>query len=94
MSDKHGNAEQTIFTATDSYEAWLRTCTQVNDKDLQAKHDLLAEGTFPFLRGRFTVGCSSGPSCARTWPRARQTLAVGDLHVENFGTLARCLRGG
>ncbi len=86
MSDKHGNAEQTIFTATDSYEAWLRTCTQVNDKDLQAKHDLLAEGTFPFLRGTFYRWVQLWPELCKDLAAAPQTLAVGDLHVENFGT--------
>jgi hypothetical protein len=86
MSDKHSGGEQTILTATDSYEAWLRACTQVNEKDIQAKHALLAEGTFPFLRGTFYRWMQIWPELCKDLADAPQVLAVGDLHVENFGT--------
>jgi len=86
MSDKHDGGEQTIFTATDSYEAWVGTCTQVSQKDLQAKHELLAEGTFPFLRGTFYRWMQLWPELCKDLATAPQPLAVGDLHVENFGT--------
>jgi hypothetical protein len=86
MGDKHTGDQQTIVSATDSYEAWLGTCTQVNGKDLQAKHGLLAEGTFPFLRGTFYRWTQLWPELCRDLASAPQVLAVGDLHVENFGT--------
>jgi len=86
MSDKHSSGEETILTATASYEAWVGTFTQVNQKDLESKHELLAEGTFPFLRGTFYRWMQLWPQLCKDLAGAPQVLAVGDLHVENFGT--------
>ena len=41
---------------------------------------------FLFCAPRSIAGCSFSPRSVRSWPRAPAVLAVGDLHVENYGT--------
>src|SRR5436305_10185592 len=77
---------ETIGTATDRYEAWLRTCTPVNEQDLKTKHDTLASDVFPFLRGTFYRWAQVWPEQCADLASAPRVLAVGDLHAENFGT--------
>ncbi len=75
-----------IKKATKKYEAWLAKQITIVPADLGLKHTRMAEDSFQFLRATFyrwmqlwNLVC---PDLART-PRV---LAVGDLHVENFGT--------
>src|SRR5580693_8548736 len=72
----------TIKKATQSYEAWLAKQITVLKPDLKRKHLAMAQDVFPFLRATFY-------RWMQIWAeenKAPKVLAVGDLHVENFGT--------
>jgi hypothetical protein len=76
-----------VVEATTSYEAWLRTqLSAVLDDDLALKHKRMAEAAFPFLRATYYLWL------ARLYEHppaglgdAPEVVAIGDLHVENFG---------
>src|SRR5262249_34996141 len=73
-------------TAAIGYEDWLRRQVDVVEADLHLKHRQMASSPFIFLRATFYRW---GPLWRETCPDLVQTprvLAVGDLHVENFGT--------
>jgi hypothetical protein len=76
----------TIQEATSGYEAWLGEQIPLLPEDLKRKHELMRSAPFPFLRAtyyRWTQLWAQAPKPVRN---AREVLAVGDLHVENFGT--------
>jgi uncharacterized protein (DUF2252 family) len=75
-----------IKEATASYENWMRTCTTVLSSDLLSKHEQMKESPFPFLRGTFYRWAQQWPSICAELCNAPQVLAVGDLHVNSFGT--------
>jgi hypothetical protein len=75
-----------IQTATSSYEAWMRTCTNVVQADLRSKHLQMKEAPFGFLRGTFYRWAQRWPSVCADLCKAPKVLAVGDLHVNSFGT--------
>ncbi len=76
----------TIVEATRRYEAWMAARIALVPADIRLKHTRMAEGPFPFLRATFyrwsTVWHEACPHLAE----GPAVLAVGDLHVENFGT--------
>src|SRR5215831_10934067 len=75
-----------LVTATIDYEDWLRRQVDVVEADLHLKHRQMASSLFAFLRATFYRW---GPLWRETCPdlvEAPRVLAVGDLHVENFGT--------
>ena len=76
-----------IFESTRDYEAWMRKRTDVSRKLLERKHRKMASGAFPFLRATFYRWVERWPKvCPRLAERGEDVLlAVGDLHVENFG---------
>src|SRR5215472_2642299 len=75
-----------IQQATQLYEAWLESHIRIVKSDLRAKHELIAEDVFSFLRGTFYRWMQLFPAlCPRTF-KAPTVLAVGDLHVANYGT--------
>jgi hypothetical protein len=83
------HAAMNFLRATESFEDWLRSQVTVNDKDLQAKHKLMAsakQGLFGFLRATFYRWIQLWPEVCPELAKATQVLAVGDLHLENFGT--------
>jgi len=75
--------------ATADYEAWLDERISLVPQDVADKHSQMASALFPFLRATFY-------RWAQLWPLlqeeglesldAPEVLAVGDLHMENFGT--------
>ena len=73
-------------TATRAYEAWLGEQTTIVAADLARKHKQMASGVFPFLRATFYRWVKLWPQVCAELTRAPQVLAVGDLHIENFGT--------
>jgi hypothetical protein len=75
-----------IHQATRSYESWLRDRTDVVESDLHSKHERMAESPFVFLRGTFYRWIQQWPATCEKLADAPHVLAVGDLHVENFGT--------
>src|SRR5580693_2117279 len=72
--------------STQTYEAWLKTVLEIVPADLKEKHSLMAADVFSFLRATFYRWCQLWPEVCPELGEAPQTLAVGDLHVENFGT--------
>ena len=76
-----------IFESTKAFEAWMRKRTDVSKRLLKKKHSEMREGPFPFLRATFYRWTEQWPKvCPELAARAEDVLlAVGDLHVANFG---------
>jgi len=75
-----------ITKATAQYEAWLGERLTLVEPDLRLKHERMRENRFAFLRATYYRWAQRWPDlCPHLVPAAR-VLAVGDLHVENFGT--------
>ena len=75
-----------IERANASYERWMRKCTVIIASDLRAKHEQMKENPFQFLRGTFFRWAQLWPSICADLCSAPKVLAVGDLHVNSFGT--------
>jgi hypothetical protein len=75
-----------IVKATARYEDWLRSHTRLVESDLRLKHQRMVESVFPFLRATFYRWLQIWPEICPDSAKAPKILAVGDLHVENFGT--------
>jgi hypothetical protein len=75
-----------IHTATEQYEAWQAKHLVLVQDDLDHKHALMASGAFPFLRATFYRWAQTWPEVCPDLAAAPQAMAVGDLHIENFGT--------
>ena len=75
-----------VHADTKAYETWLATFGPVVAEDLAAKHKAMSETLFPFLRATFYRWCRLWPQVCPQLEGAPTVLAVGDLHVENFGT--------
>jgi hypothetical protein len=75
-----------IREATSSYERWLKQRVPVLPGDLDLKHRLMAGDVFSFFRATFYRWCQLWPEVCTETIAAPKVLAVGDLHVENFGT--------
>src|SRR5215213_3370615 len=81
-----------IAKATRSYDAWVakileRRGLALVGADLARKHRRMAkDGAFAFLRATFYRWAECWPLRCSGLARAPRVLAVGDLHLENFGT--------
>ena len=75
-----------IQEATRRYEEWLAKHTALYRPHLNLKHDLMREGVFPFFRATFYRWIQVWPEICSDLVSAPKVLAVGDLHIENFGT--------
>jgi hypothetical protein len=75
-----------ILESTASYEKWIREYIRIIDTDLAQKHQHMAGNLFEFFRATYYRWAQVWPSVSKTLPKAPKALAVGDLHVENFGT--------
>jgi uncharacterized protein (DUF2252 family) len=75
-----------IAEATRSYDAWARERIPIVARDLDLKHRLMAKTAFSFLRATFYRWMQAWPEACPELAGAPTLLAVGDLHVENFGT--------
>jgi hypothetical protein len=75
-----------IQQATERYEAWLKSRLALIPADLELKHQRMAESPFPFLRATFYRWAERWPEVCPDLAAAPPVLAVGDLHVDNFGT--------
>jgi hypothetical protein len=75
-----------VVKATRQFEEWLGQRTVVVKKDLRFKHSNMKETVFPFLRATYYRWAQIWPKVCPDLAKAPQVLAVGDLHVENFGT--------
>src|SRR5579872_4056704 len=75
-----------IREATHGYEKWLGHETTIVRADLRRKHARMALSPFVFLRGTFYRWMQLWPTVCSELLDAPAVLAVGDLHIENFGT--------
>jgi hypothetical protein len=77
-----------FVAATQRYEARLAERVVVDRDDLQYKYEQLADpaGGFGFLRGTYYRWLDYWTALDRSLRDAPRVAAVGDLHVENFGT--------
>ena len=75
-----------ILKATAEYERWLRHHVDVVEADLRLKHAHMAADLFSFFRGTFYRWTMLWQETCPDLARAPSLLAIGDLHVENFGT--------
>src|SRR6202011_1379345 len=71
-----------------AYEAWLarQLGGAVVRKDLRQKHDGMAEGPLPFLRATYYLWAQEILNICPELAEAPPVVAVGDIHIENFGT--------
>jgi Uncharacterized protein conserved in bacteria (DUF2252) len=76
-----------IVKATSAYEAWLGELTDVQTKAVARKHSEMAQDAFHLLRATFYRWVEHWETlCPELHSRNDHgLLAVGDLHVENFG---------
>jgi uncharacterized protein (DUF2252 family) len=72
--------------ATRSYERWVSDYTPLVAADLNLKHRRMSEAVFPFMRATFYRWCQRWRDVASPERSGAPVFAVGDLHVENFGT--------
>lgn len=75
-----------IVAATAAYEKWLGSQVAIVHSDLAYKHEQMAVDPFPLLRATYYRWAEVFPEVCPDLVRAPRVLAVGDLHVENFGT--------
>jgi hypothetical protein len=78
----------TLKDSTRAYEDWLRECLagDLVKKDLDAKHEKMAAGPFPFLRATYWRWAETILELTPDLANAPEVLAVGDIHLENYGT--------
>jgi len=75
-----------IFKATADFEQWLAKRLPIVRNDLKIKHESMAESAFPFFRATFYRWLQLWPETCADLAKAPSLLAIGDLHIENFGT--------
>lgn len=71
-----------------AYESWLKA--EIGDgflaADLERKNEAMRESAFVFLRGTYWRWAEIAPQICPDVMSAPTVLAVGDIHLENFGT--------
>jgi uncharacterized protein (DUF2252 family) len=77
---------ETVHQATRRYEEWLGGLMPLVQGDLEMKHGRMRLGPFPFMLATFYRWCQLWRAGAGDLARAAPVLAVGDLHIDNFGT--------
>jgi hypothetical protein len=75
-----------IVTETVAYERWAGARIKLVKSDLALKHREMREAPASFLRGTFYRWLTLYREVCPELAAAPKLLAVGDLHVENFGT--------
>jgi len=71
---------------TADYEAWLARYLTLLPAELKQKHELMRSAPSPFFRASYYRWAQLWPEICPDLEAAPVVLAVGDLHVENFGT--------
>jgi hypothetical protein len=81
-------AMATISQSARDYEAWLhaRLGTDVVETDLARKHAKMGANGFVFLRATYWRWAETILDICPGFATAPQVLAIGDTHLENFGT--------
>src|SRR5262249_34703978 len=81
-----GSHIMNIHEATTRYESWLGARTTLLPEDLDRKHTEMHKDAYSFLRATFYRWVQTWPEVCPGLQETPRVLAVGDLHVENFGT--------
>jgi hypothetical protein len=79
-------AAQDIRESTAAYERWLGGHMPLVAPDLELKHERMRSAIFPFMRATFYRWCQLWRAHAASERSLARVRAVGDLHLENFGT--------
>jgi hypothetical protein len=80
------NPTRNIVQSTLGYETWLRGHITVRETDLEQKHQFMADDIFMFFRATFYRWCERWYAACPSLANAEQLYAVGDLHIQNFGS--------
>jgi uncharacterized protein (DUF2252 family) len=75
-----------ILQATKSYEGWMRTCTTLVESQIRDKHARMKKDLYAFFRGTFYRWAQLWSKVCADSTSAPEILAVGDLHIDSFGT--------
>ena len=75
-----------IRVATKAFERWLSEQIRLVTGDLRDKHLAMRADPFSFLRATYYRWAQQFVELDAATSRAPKVLAVGDLHLENFGT--------
>jgi hypothetical protein len=75
-----------IRAASRSFERWLSDQVRLVEGDLRHKHVAMREDPFSFFRATYFRWAQRFLELDAVVSRATKVLAVGDLHLENFGT--------
>jgi uncharacterized protein DUF2252 len=75
-----------IIATTLGYERWLGEHIAPVQADLAHKHALMTQSLSSFLRGTYYHWALLWPQVCTKLSRAPKLLAVGDVHLANFGT--------
>jgi hypothetical protein len=77
-----------IHRSVRSYEDWLRRRLggDLVEKDLERKHAKMGKDSFSFLRATYWRWAETVAEICPEAADAPSVLAVGDIHLENFGT--------
>ena len=75
-----------VVKATRQFEAWLAQRTRIDQRDLRLKHANMKADVFMFFRATYYRWAQLWPQVCPDLAQAPHVLAVGDLHIENFGT--------
>jgi uncharacterized protein (DUF2252 family) len=75
-----------IHSATQSFETWIASQVGLDRGDLRHKHTAMGAGPFPFLRATYYYWAQRFPKVCPELAKAPTVVAVGDLHIENYGT--------
>src|SRR5262245_22987731 len=86
MDSKVASGVTPVVAATQPYARLLGKHLVVVESDLQPRHQYMKDSLFAFLRGTFYRWAALWQETCQDLADAPRLLAVGDLHVENFGT--------
>jgi len=75
-----------IIKATHDFERWLAKQIPLVRRDVALKHAHMAESSFSFFRATFYRWLQLWHQNCLDVAGAPKVLAIGDLHIENFGT--------
>jgi hypothetical protein len=75
-----------IAEATRKFESWLKRSITIVHRDLDYKHHQMRADPFLFFRATYYRWAQLWPELCPDLAKAREVYAVGDLHLENFGT--------
>jgi hypothetical protein len=81
-----GGEALNIVQATRAYETWAGKRIELVNADIELKHEKMAESPLAFLRATFYRWSMIWPEVCPDLAQGPHLLAIGDLHIENFGT--------